>query len=387
MVKILHVVMALGVGGLEKWLLQVVRNIDRQRFSIDILIHYPDEGFLEKQFAELAHIVRLPHLSSPFYYVREFRRLLVEHGPYQVVHTHLALGGFHLRWAQQVGVPIRIIHTHSDEISRIEDLPLWRRLARQVSHYLIKHHATVGLAVSRLSAEGRFGPDWYKDPRYQILPCAISLDAFMSKVDRRSIRQALNLPESAFVLGHVGRFVPEKNHDFLIDLAAEVCPQLPEVYFLLVGDGPLRNYLENRVRSLNLTKRILFTGSRNDIAKILLGAVDIFLFPSKYEAAPVSLLEAQAAGLPCLISEAIPQDVIVIPELVERLPLSSGVKGWAKAILHDRHCKGFMNTFETTCRIRDTLFDLETNIKFLESLYNGNPAALATALGNDHAVR
>jgi len=375
MVKILHVVMALGVGGLEKWLLEVLHNLDRQRFHIDILVHQLERGHLEGEVAKISQILRLPNSANPLCYARDFRRLLVQHGPYQVMHTHLALGGFHLRWAHQVGVPIRIIHTHSDEFHRVNHLPLWRRLARKVSHHFIRRHATVGLAVSGLAAQGRFGSDWHKDPRFQILPCAISLDAFTVKVDRRSIRQALNLPESAFVIGHVGRFVPEKNHDFLIDIAAEVCQQLPEAYFLLIGDGPVRRSIEERVLALNLSSRVVFTGIRNDIPEILQGAVDLFLFPSQYESAGMALVEAQAAGRPCLISDAIPEEVVVIPELVKRLPLSVGRRAWAKAILHDRRLKNFMSTSETVRRIGGTLFDLAANIRFLEALYSATMVA------------
>lgn len=370
MIKILHVLNALEIGGLENWLLQVLRKLDRRRFQVDILLHSPKKGFLEEQAADLSRVLRLPHFSNPLFYAREFKRLLIEQGPYQVIHTHLALGGFHLWWAHQVNIPIRIIHTHSDEFNRGKQVPYWRRLGRKISHYLIRRYATVGLAVSRLAAQGRFGTHWDKDPRFHIFPCAIDLTAYDGKVERRRIRQALNIPESSFVMSHVGRFVPEKNHDLLIDIAAEVCQRLPEAYLLLVGDGPLRHYLEDRARALNLTSHIVFTGFRNDIAEILQGAVDLFIFPSKFESAGMALIEAQAAGLPCLISDAIPEEVLVIPELIERIPLNTSLKVWVEAVMQNQHNKNSMNKLDAIRRIRGTIFDIEANIRCLELYYS-----------------
>ena len=188
-----------------------------------------------------------------------------------------------------------------------------------LSRHLIRRHATMGLAVSRLAARGRFGPHWQEDSRFRILPCAISLDAFSGQVDRASVRRSLGLPESAFVLGHVGRFVPEKNHGFLIEIAAEVCRRVPEAHLLLVGDGPLRPAMEEKLVALGLSKRVTFTGLRQDVPKLLQGAIDIFLFPSLYEGLGIAVVEAQASGLPCLIADTISREVEVIPELVQWL--------------------------------------------------------------------
>lgn len=369
-VKVLHVLFQLNPGGLENWLLQVLRRLDRQRFEIDFLVHHPEKGLYEDQAVALGgRVLRLPYTSTPLHYGREFRRLLAEHGPYQAIHSHLALGGFHLRWAHQAGIPLRIVHTHADEEQRRHTASLRRRLTLNLSRYLIRRYATLGLAVSRQAAQGRFGPDWQDDPRFQILPCAIPLDSFTGRVDGGSVRRSLGLPESAFVLGHVGRLVPEKNHGLLIDLAAEVCRRRPKAYLLLVGDGPLRQQLELQVRSLGLAERVVFTGFRNDISEILQGAVDLFLFPSKYESAGMAVVEAQAAGLPCLISDTIPEEVVVIPELVQRVSLTGGPRGWAEAVLAHRHRKAFKNPLEAAGQIRGTLFDLETNVRHLEAFY------------------
>jgi glycosyltransferase involved in cell wall biosynthesis len=180
----------------------------------------------------------------------------------------------------------------------------------------------------------------------------------------------LSIPESAFVLGHVGRMVPEKNHAFLIDLAADLCRRLPEAYLLLVGDGSMRHRLEDQVRSLGLTQKVLFTGFRDDIAEILQGAMDLFLFPSSYESAGMALVEAQAAGLPCLITDTIPEEVVIIPELVERASLNDGPRGWAEAILANWKHKASLNPIEAVARLRGTLFDLEANVSYLQELYS-----------------
>jgi glycosyltransferase involved in cell wall biosynthesis len=368
-VKILHVLFHLEPNGLETWLIRMLQHLDRQLFETDLLLHSPVKGLLEDQAATLARVLRLPHLSNPLYYAHDFQHLLAEHGPYQVIHSHLALSGFHLRWAHQAGIPVRISHVHSNDEERSRGASLPRRLMLSLSRHLIKRHATMGLAVSRLAARGRFGPHWQKDSRFRLLPCAISLNAFGGQVDRASIRRSLSLPESAFVLGHVGRFVPEKNHSFLMEIAAEVCRRVPAAYLLLVGDGPLRPAMEKKLADLGLSKRVIFTGNRQDVPRLLQGAMDIFLFPSLYEGLGISVVEAQVSGLPCLIADTISQEVEVIPELVQWLSLSAGSRSWADAVLATMGHQVALSPRVALERVRQTAFDLEFNVRYLKALY------------------
>ena len=178
-----------------------------------------------------------------------------------------------------------------------------------------------------------FGTAWQSDPRWRLYFCAIDLAAFASRVDRHLALGDLNIPRDAFVIGHVGRFSQEKNHRFLIELLVELVRLLPATCLLLVGEGPLRSEVEQQVHESGLSDRVVFAGLRRDVPQLLTNAMDLFLFPSLYEGLPMVLLEAQAAGLPCIISDAIDDDATVIPNLVQKLSLTQPVTDWVRAVV------------------------------------------------------
>jgi glycosyltransferase involved in cell wall biosynthesis len=369
-IKVLHVLFRLDPGGVETWLMQVLRNLDCQRFKIDFLVHTSQKGIFDDEATALgAKILICPESSRLWAYPNKFLTLVKENGPYQIIHSHLPLSGFILFLARWTQIPIRIYHCHNDETIRRKKVSWRRRFFLCMSNRLIHRYATHGLAVSRLTAFGNFGPDWESDGRWQILPAINDPAPFMIPVNRRKIRGDLGLPDSAFVLGHVGRFMAQKNHDFLIDIAAEVCCRLPNAHFLLVGDGPLRPTMEDKVARLGLTRQVTFMGIRTDVPRLMRGAMDAFIFPSLYEGMGMVVLEAQAAGLPCLITDTIPEEGTIIPELVRRVALRAGARGWAKAVLElGYHC-GPMSVEEVRRRIQGSLFDLQSNVLHLEELY------------------
>jgi glycosyltransferase involved in cell wall biosynthesis len=177
-----------------------------------------------------------------------------------------------------------------------------------------------------------FPPDWRSDPKWSLLFYGIDLQPFREPIKREDVRRDLNISRNTVVVGHVGRFYSQKNHSFLLDIAAAVVQIMPNVVFLLVGDGPLRNTMEAKARDLKISEHVRFLGVRKDISRLMRGAMDIFLFPSSYEGLPLVLLEAQASGLPCLISDRVSEQTDVIGSLIARESLSSSAEHWAERL-------------------------------------------------------
>jgi glycosyltransferase involved in cell wall biosynthesis len=184
------------------------------------------------------------------------------------------------------------------------------------------------------------------------------------------MRRSLQIPADAVVIGHVGRFTESKNHDFWVSVAADIARLEPRAYFLLIGDGPMRPTVESLVRRVGLKARTKLLGSRPDVPELLLGAMDIMLFPSLYEGLPLALIEAQAAGLPCIISDNISPETDVIPELICRLPLDSQA-AWTKNALLRLQRHGDRRAQPFTQQVASSQFSLDNCIQQLQRLYEG----------------
>jgi len=332
-VKVLQVIGSMDYGGVETWLMHVWRHIDRTKFQFDFCYTKPQPGAYAPEIEGLGGRMVACRLNqrNPFGFARRFRALL-RAGQYGVVHSHVHhFSGFVLRLARGEAVPVRIAHSHNTSDGKASTPP--RLLYRALMCHWIRRYATHGLAVSAEAAAALFGPNWQSDPRFRVLYCGIDLEPFRQEVSREAVRQELGIPKDAPVVGHVGRFAPQKNHAFLLEIAAEVIKRRPEVYFLLVGDGPLRPQMEAMARDLGIEKNVIFAGVRADVPRLMLGAMDAFLLPSLWEGLPVSLLEAQTAGLRCVCSDAVPPEAAVVPDVVRYVRLSAGAGEWAAVVL------------------------------------------------------
>jgi|HubBroStandDraft_1064217.scaffolds.fasta_scaffold15798_2 glycosyltransferase involved in cell wall biosynthesis len=330
--RVLHALGSLDPGGVEMWLLNVARHIDRDRFQFDFCTFGSQPGLQAVEAEKLgSKVLRCPKGSNPWKFRNRFRRILRE-GGYDVVHSHVHLfSGAILRWANAEGVPVRIAHSHTSQ----DDKPntLARQCYRSVMKSWIYRYATHGLAASRLAAAALFGENWQTDCRFRVLYYGVDLDAFRQPFVRDEVRSELGIPLDALVVGHVGRFVPAKNHRFLLEIASEIVRSRPEIHFLSIGDGPLRPEIEARAKAMGLEGKILFAGTRSDVPRLMRGSIDLFIFPSLYEGFGLSVLEAQAAGLRCLVSDAVPDEVGLSPESVEFLPASGGAALWARRVI------------------------------------------------------
>jgi glycosyltransferase involved in cell wall biosynthesis len=341
---------------------------------MDFLVHTEQPCAYDDEIRALgSRIIPCLHPSRPFSYARNLTKILRDCGPYDIVHSHVHhYSGHVLRIAHQAGVPMRIAHSHSDTAWVQSRSGLSRRLYFALMSRWIKRHATRGIGVSRKAAAALFGPLWEHDPRWRILYYGIDLEPFRQPVDRDAVRQELNIPLDAFVVGHVGRFVEPKNHLFFVDIAAEIAKREPTAYFLLVGDGPLRTKIEEKVGQVNPVGHVVFAGARDDVPRIMLGAMDCFVFPSLFEGLGIVLIEAQAAGLPCVYSDVVPQEATVVSQLIHTLSLKQSADTWAEAILTWEQQRPRVFQPEALNCVRQSYFNIEQSVRGLVTVYDGH---------------
>lgn len=329
--RILQVVHRTGRGGIETWLMHVLRNIDRTKYQIDFMVNTYKKQVYDDEIKSLgSDIIPCSQPAHPVDHGRNFRQILLERGPYDVVHIHGGpASGYLLRLAAHAGVPCRIIHRHStsEEKGRLRS-----KFYRLITKRWMMKYMTDGMGCSSDACAYLFGPNWRQDPRIRVLLYGFDFSKFSNLTVRTKVRQSFGIPTDALVVGHVGRFHPAKNHSFLIRVGGELCKREKNIFFMLVGDGPIRGEIESQVAALRCHDRFIFTGATSEVASMM-SAMDIFLFPSHYEGLGIVTVEAQAAGLHCVISDVVPKEVDVIPAQITRLSFSEGAERWADVVL------------------------------------------------------
>lgn len=350
--------------------MHILRHINREAFQIDIAVHTTAPGAYDEEIRALgSRIFPCIEPSRPRTYARNLTQVLQEHGPYDIVHSHVHhYSGFILHIAYASGVEGRVVHSHKGR-SPASAINIPRRVYLNFAKRLIDRYATGGLAVSRSAAEDLFGANWESDARWRILRLGIDLSPFRESVDRAKIRAELGIPENAYVVGHVGRFSAEKNHSFLVDIAAEVARRKENTWLLLVGDGPLRSRIEKQVATVKMRSRTLFAGTRNDTAR-LMEAIDVLVFPSLYEGLPLALVEAQAAGVPCVVSDVIGPEVDVLPSLVHRVSLRKPASLWADQAIAAQESSQRISRKEALAAAESGPLNIANSIKDLERFYD-----------------
>lgn len=322
-IRILHIVTYMGRGGLETLLMNCFRHIDRDKVQFDFLVHREFRGDYDDEIEALGgRIYRLPRLN-PFdpRYKKALRVFFTEHPEYRIVHSHLdCMSAIPLKVAKQCGVPIRIAHSHNSN----QDKNLKYLLKRYYMKKIPKN-ATHFFACSAMA-----GAFMFPGQEVTLVNNGIETEKFAFDPEvRAQVQQELSLGQ-ALTVCHVGRFMPQKNHDFLIDAFEKLHEKMPETKLLLVGEGPLEGAIRKKVQTLGLTEAVRFLGVRADVERILQGA-DVFVLPSLYEGLCMVAVEAQTSGLPCIVSDRVPEDCRMTQALTF-LPLE--VDSWANAILN-----------------------------------------------------
>lgn len=330
--RLLCIVSSMNAGGAETFLMKLYRNIDRNKFQMDFCVNSNEKGFYDDEILSLGgRIYTIPCKSENIKAFTESLGKVVSDGKYEYVLriTSNAMGFYDLKVAKENGARKCIVRS-----SNSSDGGSWQtRIAHIIGKLLYKKYVDVKIAPSDLAAKYTFGKQTYKNGNVFILHNAVDLGEYGFKSDfRKRIREELGIHDSTFVIGHVGRFSHQKNHEFLIKIFKEITRRHDNSKLLLVGDGELKQEIYECVDRYRLAEYVVFMGIRNDIPSIL-SAFDIFLFPSLYEGMPNVIIEAQASGLPCVLSDTITREAD-ITGLLSFLSLNSSEVTWAEKALN-----------------------------------------------------
>lgn len=358
-VRILHVIGVMNRGGAETMVMNLYRNINRDKVQFDFVEHTAERAVFDDEIEQLGgRIYHCPKFTGKNYFA--YRKwwddfFKTTGSDYQIVHGHIgSTAAIYLAAAKKYG-KYTIAHSHNTNGNISAKEIMYRALSQRV-----RNVADFFFACSNPAGRDRFG----NKIEIQILNNAIDTNQYaFSKAVRDEVRKEFNLSDE-LVVGHVGRFSGQKNHDFLIDIFAQIKKEKPTTKLLLVGDGAEKNNIKNKVHQLQLDDSVIFTGVRSDVNR-LLQAMDIFIFPSLFEGLPVTMVEAQAAGLPCVISDKVPDECIITDNLVTIKSLSDSCEEWA------RHILSKVNTvrIDTSDQIKEHGFDISETSKWLEEFY------------------
>lgn len=328
MIRVLHVLGGLARGGAETMVMNLYRAVDRSKIQFDFIIHTDKrQDYYDEIIALGGRIYTIPKFDGKnIFKLRSiWKRFFKEHPEYKILHSHVrSYASIYIPIAKKYGVKT-IIHSHSTNEGKGLN-----RLIKRIMEFPLRYQADYLMACSNEAGKWLYGAKACQKSNYIFIPNAIDTDKYLfSKETAENYRKIFGL-QGKFVLGHVGRFHEAKNHAFLLEVFAKVLEKRADAILLLVGDGGLRSEIEHKIRELKIENQVILTGSREDVPQ-LLQAMDIFVFPSRWEGLPVTVVEAQAIGLPCLISEKITTDVD-LSALVKRLPIDDSNK-WCEAIL------------------------------------------------------
>ena len=349
-------------GGVEAVTINYYRNIDKNKVQLDFICDEDSTNIPYEEIEKMGgKVIIIPSYSKPFKYHKELKKVLKE-GNYKIIHSNInTLSVFSLFAAKCAGVPVRIAHSHSTTNKKEKKKNLMKQILRPFS----KVFATDYMCCSELAGRWLFGNKEYDKGNVYLLNNAIDLDKFKYNESlRKKKRKELGIKDDALVIGHIGRFVAQKNHDYLIDIFNEIHKKNNNSILLLAGQGPLMEDIKNKVKELNLDDSVKFLGQRND-ANELYQAFDVFLLPSLYEGLPVVGVEAQAAGLLCYLSDDMTKETKVL-DITKFMSLNNTPEEWANNILDD--VKKYKR-IDTSKEMTDKNFNIKEEPKKLEEYY------------------
>ncbi|WP_448567851.1 glycosyltransferase [Thalassotalea ganghwensis] len=296
--KVLQVIPSLALGGISSVVMSWFRHIDREKYQFDFIVF--NDGPLAKEIIKLGgRIYYIPTLKNdPKRYLTLLSDVFSKNS-YDVIHVHNSFKNGVMLWlAKRAGIPVRVCHSHTSGLEAKWLAPLFKLLK-----WVTLSNSTNYVACGKEAGRFLFG-----NYDYQLIPNAINVEAFqLPSSDKLELRKRFGLTINKTLIGHVGRFSTVKNHQFLVQLAKH--PSLPEnVEIVCIGDGPLKTEIQSVIEQENLSERITLLPTSAEIP-LLLQSLDAFIMPSLFEGVSVALLEAQASGLPCLVSDTVAKEV------------------------------------------------------------------------------
>ena len=364
MIRVLHILHSMNRGGTEAMLMNYFRNIDRSRVQFDFLLTESRKCQYEDEIEKLGgRVFRVPRLSlrNPFPYISGVRRFMNEHKEYSIVHSHTSSKSAVPLWiAKRCGVPVRVCHVHSSNSGRG-----FEGCLRGILGIWLKKVATDFFACGEGAAACWYGGNFVGKKDVEIIHNAIDTNILRYNIDvRADMRHKLTFGDTDFVLGMVSRFHPVKNHMFSLKLMRQLTKNGIKVKLLLVGDGELRPEIEETIEELGIGNNVVMVGVVPDVHTYL-QAMDVLLMPSFNEGLPVSLVEAQTNGLPCIVSTGVPKEADVTGN-VTFLPLN--VNEWSESLLSMIKEKIGRDSCAVN-KVRDAGYDIIIEGKKLERWY------------------
>lgn len=365
-VKILHVVGAMNRGGTETMLMNIYRNIDHEKLQFDFISYDKGEAAYDSEIESLnGKIIKLTKTNS----MKQIFHAIKKHGPYDVVHAHTLFHCGIVNFAAFLaGVKIRIAHAHTT-VDRSDSF--LRNIYMKHMRFLIRIFSTTLLACSEEAGQYLFGKKNISKTKYSYFPNVIDYPNYLT-VPKKDVKK-FKLEEglgSRIILGHIGTFKESKNHKFLLDIMTQLLKINPNIKLLLIGDGELKEQIQEKAKQTGLGNHVKLIGERDNIPTIL-HSMDVFVFPSIYEGLGLVLLEAQASGVPCVVSEAIQSEADLGLGLMEKISLNEGPRVWAEKINHlvgkrENNKNRIIDKFE------ESGFSISYGIEKLKKLYNYN---------------
>lgn len=329
MIKILEIGMTDNLGGIETCLINIYRKIDKKVYQLDFVRMGTKEICFQKELEENGSlIIDMPdYLKHPIQYSKKLKKI-IKQNQYDIIHIN----------KNSLAIPIQLIAAHSSgskvvlhSHSTCSNQGKIGWILHKINQKLFLQYADYYFSCSESASKWMFNRNIVNSDKHFYINNSIDVEMFKyNEVIRNNIRKGLNIADNTLVIGNVGRFIPVKNHSFMIDIFNEIYKEHQNTILMFVGVGPLEEQIKQKVSKLKLEKNVLFLGKRNDVDK-LYQAMDIFLMPSIHEGFPMVAVEAQSSGLPCYFSTNINEKVRMI-ETTYLVSLEKDAKYWAEKI-------------------------------------------------------
>lgn len=364
-IRVLHVLGTTNLGGAESRIMELYRCIDRSKVQFDFLVHTTEEGHYSKEIRELGgKIYSLPRFKvvNLAEYKKAIRQFFKEHQEFVAVQGHMtSTASIYLPIAKKENPSVvTIAHARSAGVDKGA-----KGYVTKLLRSSLKHKADYCFTCSEEAGIAVFGKKWVEQGNVWTIPNAIDAKRFQyNEVVRKEVREELGIQDK-FVIGHVGRFGFMKNHTYLVDIFAELCKSREDMALVLIGKGEEEATIHDKLKALGIEDKVLFLGNKFDVERYY-QAFDYFVFPSTFEGLPGSVVEAQAAGLHCLISDRITREV-ALTDLVSYRSIEEEPKLWAEEILKNAREAFLRKDMQEAIAKKD--FDVNTQAARMEEFY------------------